>query len=247
MSFDTGQQYMSDVDIVNAALVNVGSMPIGAMSDDSDSARAASILYLKNRNMLFRKIPWNFARKWVNLAQLPAAPLLLDIISPPDRGSGNVVYTGAFQLPIDCLRVYRFSPKDSNWRIIGKTIYTDAIPANYNAGALLGVQPPNANGSNIPSATTQTGTPMGIEYVARIIDPTQWDMMFTEALVAKMTLDLCFGQTGLSQVRQDAAKEYQEALTEAASVNGMENWPDQLFDTTLVDVRVGYTNVNIDA
>lgn len=247
MGIDLGKQYLNDVDIVNAALAMTGAQLITSFNEDDDNARSASALYTKNRNMLLRKIPWNFARAFIALSQLAALPLNLDIISPADRGTGSVTYTGAFQLPNDCLRVYRFSPKDANWRLVGRALYTDAVPV-VNPSALLGAQPPNANGSNVP-AISATGSPvtLGIEYIRQILDPKQFDTLFCEALIARMKMDMAFGVVGLSEIVKSATEEYHEAISEAASVNGMENWPDPGFDTTLVDVRMGYTSIAVDS
>lgn len=244
---DIGKQYLNDIDIVNAALAATGATQINAFNEDDDNARTAAALYTKNRNMLLRKIPWNFARVFAPLSQLAALPYNLDIISPADRGTGSVSWTGAFQLPNNCLRVYRFSPKDANWRIVGKALYTDAVPPPPPA-QLLGAQPPNANGSNTPSAST-VGSPvvLGIEYITLILDPKQFDTLFVEALIAKMKMDMAFGVVGLSEIVKTSTQEYHEAIQEAASVNGMENWPDPGFDTTLVDVRMGYTSIAVDS
>jgi hypothetical protein len=62
-----------------------------------------------------------------------------------------------------------------------------------------------------------------------------------------MKMDMAFGVVGLSEIVKSATEEYHEAISEAASVNGMENWPDPGFDTTLVDVRMGYTSIAVDS
>src|SRR5215475_7420763 len=116
MPTDTGVVGPSNVDIVNMALIRLGQATIDAFDQENDTARAASVLYFRNRDALLRKIPWNFARKWVSLAQLNTAPVGLDIITPSDRGTGQVNFGYAYQLPNDCLRVHRFSPKDMPWR-----------------------------------------------------------------------------------------------------------------------------------
>jgi hypothetical protein len=87
---------------------------------------------------------------------------------------------------------------------------------------------------------------VGIEYIRIVQDPALYDDLFTEALVAKMEMDLAFGQNGLEQIVGTAKQNFQDAMLEAAYVNGVEQLPDSLFDTTIVDVRMGYGNTGID-
>jgi hypothetical protein len=232
------------------AFLKLGQDPLEAFSDDTASGVAASSLYYHNRNMLLRKIPWSFAKKWAALASLTAAPLSLDFLSPGDRGTGNIIFTNAYQLPRDCVRVHRFSPKHAQWRVVGRTIYTTAVPLSAVPGPLLGVQPPPAY-SEEGNAVTTTGfstapNPVGIEYISNLVNPGLYDTLFVEALINKMAMDMAFGANGLEQIVQLSKKDYQDALLEAAYVNGVETPGDVLFDTTIVDVRMGYGNSGID-
>lgn len=256
MGIDTGVVNPSAVDIVNMALVKLGQGMINTFDDQTDTARAASVLYYHNRDALLRKIPWNFARKWASLAELPSVPTIqgmqgeppvsLDIITPSDRGTGQVNFGYAYRLPLDCLRVHRFSPKDMPWRVIGRTIYTAAQPITSVPGPLLGQQPTNDPSNGPVTGVTTSQIPVGIEYIRIVQDPALYDDLFTEALVAKMEMDLAFGQNGLEQIVGTAKQNFQDAMLEAAYVNGVEQLPDSLFDTTIVDVRMGYGNTGID-
>src|SRR5215469_16980297 len=137
----------TDIDIVNTALIQLAQNPISAFGQNSGTALILQSSYNRSRDDLLRRQPWNFARSWQALAGLDAAPLNLDIMPSPDDGPGLVTFTHAYQLPVDCLRVFRFSPKDATWRIIGRRIYTDAIPPT-TVGVLLGLEPPNTNGAD---------------------------------------------------------------------------------------------------
>src|SRR6185312_15087672 len=107
----------SDTDIANQALIMLGSAPINSLNDSSNQGISVKTLYYAARDGLLREIPWNFARKQVALSQLAAVPINLDIL-PNVSGPGNIVYTGAFALPLDFLRMYRFSPQTAHWRLI---------------------------------------------------------------------------------------------------------------------------------
>lgn len=245
MSVDTGVDKPSDLDIYNMALIKIGQSPIGAFSDSSAEGIAGANLYFQNRDMLLRKIPWSFAKKWASLAALKQAPLALDLISPADRGTGQTIFTYAFQLPNDCLRVHRFSPKDLPWRVIGRTIYTTATPNAAVPGPLLGVQPPPGGGPDSVGFATAPSM-VGIEYIRRVRDAGEFDTLFIEALINKMAMDVAFTINGLEQIVAKSKEDFKDALLEAAYVNGVETPGDVLFDTTVVDVRMGYGNSGID-
>lgn len=236
----------NDLGIVNTALTRLAQNPINSFGQNSGSGIILQSAYNYSRDALLRLQPWNFARRWVSLAELPSVPVNLDII-PNGSSPGMVALSQAFQLPNECLRVFRFSPKDATWRIVGRAIYTDAIPAQV-PGQLLGLQPPNSDGSdNVPSSTS-TGAPatVGIEYIRLIEDCMQWDSLFLEAFIWKLCKEMAFGVTGLLAAYEMASTEYTASLANAATANGIENWPDPFWNTDLTDVRYGYVGVTIE-
>jgi len=237
----------TDIDIVNTALIQLGQTPITAFGQNSGTGLILQASYNRSRDDLLRRQPWNFARSWSALASLTDVPLNMDIIPTASDGPGLVTYSHAYQLPIDCIRVFRFSPKDAHWRIVGRRIYTDAVPPS-TVGVLLGLEPSNSNGSdNVPTQGT-IGSPVtvGLEYISRITDPDRWDTTFRQAFVFKLMKEMAFGITGLMQAYQMAKTEYDDIMKDAASLNGIENWPDPFWDSDLNSVRYGYIGVTIE-
>jgi hypothetical protein len=254
---------LSDTDIANQALIMIGSAPINSLNDSTNQGISVKTLYFAARDGLLREIPWNFARKQVALNQLAAVPVNLNIL-PNANGPGNTVYTGAFALPGDFLRMYRFSPQSAHWRLIsvnlnppnggfGLAVITDAIPASVGA-PLFGTQPPNADGSDdLPGgvAFTQNVTQLGCEYIARVRDPNQFDALFVECLATKLALQLAIPLAANLQIVQEMRTRYGDIqqgtgiIGTAAYTNGGENWPDQLYDLAVVDVRYGYSGYSI--
>lgn len=234
----------SELDLVNTALGRLGQAPIALFGENINTGLITYQMYATERDALLRTIPWNFARVWASLASLSVAPMALDLI-PNSAAPGIVQFTTAFYLPQDCLRVYRFSPKDSHWRIVGKQIYTDAVPAT-NLGVLLGMQPLGNNGldNQPPTPSSTPSNTVGIEYIQRIVDVSVFDAQFTEVLIWKIARDTSFGITGLRETFAQAEQMYTQTLADAAAVNGMENWPDEYFNTELTDVRYGYSNLS---
>lgn len=236
----------TDIDIMNAALIQMGQSPISAFGQNVGSAIVSQAYYNRSRDALLRLQPWNFARKWQALNLLQNAPLNLDII-PSATGPGVIQFTGAFKLPDDNLRVFRFSPKDAHWRVVGNAIYTDAIPPTL-VGTPLGLQPLGSDGTDNQPTMSSAGAPvqLGIEYISQVTDPQQWDALFIDCFTWKICKELAFGITGLMQWYKFAANEYEDHLKDAAVVNGIENWPDPFWCTELNDVRYGYAGVSIE-
>jgi hypothetical protein len=233
---------ITETDIVNMALVSIGQTPVNSMNDTSAAALAAKSVYYISRDALLRESRWRFALKWVALNQLATAPLNLDLL-PNNHGPGSILYSGAYQLPNDCIRVARVSPRQAHWRIVGQQVYTDAIPTPSSSSNIVGTQPPNANGADNLPVSVDNPNPaalVGIEYVSRVTDPQQFDSLFTDCLASKVAMDIAFATSGLESLQDRAEKRYQVKLAEAQAVNGIEQWDDQFWDSIIADVRYGY-------
>jgi hypothetical protein len=238
------QPDLSETEIVNRALGRIGASRIGTIGDlSTDKGALASTLYYEGRDALLRRYRWNFARAFKTLASLTTAPIGLALMPDPDY-AGQIQYTGAYQLPADYIRLSSVSPYDAHWRIVGSTLYTDS-PAPLTNIALIGLQPLGSDGAdNQPGTSQNLGSIVqaGIEYIRRVTDVTQFDPLFTQILSKMIAYECCFGTNALESLRKDLRDEGEKLCTEAGAINGMEQWPEQLFDTVLVDVRYGYSN-----
>ena len=76
-----------------------------------------------------------------------------------------------------------------------------------------------------------------ILYVGRVTDATQFDTMFVDALTAKMAVDLAYPVTGSTALQAQMQKMYDNKLSEARSVDGMEGFIDEWGSTTFTDFR----------
>lgn len=82
----------SQVQIVNKALVKVGSQRVVAITDDVKQARTMAAIWDMQRDVELAAHAWSFAIKKADLPALAAAPTAS-------------VFGKAFQLPTDCLKL----------------------------------------------------------------------------------------------------------------------------------------------
>ena len=102
----------STVDICNGALNQLGATTILSLTEDSKNARLCNSRYTQVRDGLFRTHPWNCLQKRIELAA--------DTIAPAWG------FTSAYTLPADCLRLLKILDYDSNYKVEGRKILSNA-------------------------------------------------------------------------------------------------------------------------
>ena len=102
----------SIVDICNGALNQLGATTIISLSEDSKNARLCNARYTQVRDAIFRSHPWNCLQKRVEIA--------VDTVSPAWG------FTYAYTLPADCLRLLRILDYDSDHKVEGRKILSNA-------------------------------------------------------------------------------------------------------------------------
>tara|TARA_R110000765_G_scaffold223140_1_gene327273 strand:- start:435 stop:1031 length:597 start_codon:yes stop_codon:yes gene_type:complete len=101
----------SVVQIVNNALVKIGANAILTLTEDSEAARAANLIYEQIRDACLRDHVWNFAVSRVELAQNSTAPAF--------------EFAYQYNLPSDCLRVLQMEEMSMIYKIEGRKLLTD--------------------------------------------------------------------------------------------------------------------------
>jgi hypothetical protein len=101
----------SVVQIVNNALIRIGASAITSLTENSEAARAANLVYEQIRDATLRDHIWNFAVKRIALAQEVDTPAF--------------EYSFQYALPSDCLRVLQMQEKDMIYKIEGRKLLTD--------------------------------------------------------------------------------------------------------------------------
>jgi len=101
----------SVVQIVNNALIKIGANAIISLTEDSEAARAANVMYEQVRDATIRDHIWNFAVTRVELAQSVDAPAF--------------EFSFQYQIPSDCLRVLQMESANMVYKIEGRKLLTD--------------------------------------------------------------------------------------------------------------------------
>jgi len=106
----------SQVEICNRALIRLGADTITSLTEDSKEGRLANAVYEQVRRDLLRSHPWNFAMKRVVLAALVTDPAF--------------EYTYQYQLPSDCIRVWKLYDSNQTFKVEGGLLLTDESVVN---------------------------------------------------------------------------------------------------------------------
>lgn len=98
----------SEIDICNDALITCGAERITSLSGSGKTQRLCNEQYARARDQLLVAHPWNFAMKRVFLSPLSDLP---------SGWESNEDWTVAYNLPSDCLRVWKVNDNNDEWAV----------------------------------------------------------------------------------------------------------------------------------
>lgn len=183
-----------DVDICNSALVKLGAEPINALSDNTKQARLCNSRYPFILKAVLRTAPWGFA---VKRASLTPAVVTLEF--------GD---EAAFQLPADCVKVWKLNDGRVKYKIEGRHLLSDEIDEAE------------------------------IFYVSSAISPTEMDFVFMEAVACTLAADLAYSLTQSQSLMQGLLSMAEWWMTQARSYNSQEQTPDSFKFDSFLDSRL---------
>jgi hypothetical protein len=76
-----------------------------------------------------------------------------------------------------------------------------------------------------------------IRYIRQVIDPNEFDSMFTDAVATRLALELCEALTQSNTKKQMLFEEYDQSLNGARRVDGQENPPAVFEEDEWIEVR----------
>jgi hypothetical protein len=85
---------------------------------------------------------------------------------------------------------------------------------------------------------TDIAAPLKLRYIARIEDPTNWDVNFREAMASRIAMEICEDLTQSDTKKQAAANDYKRAITQAIRTNSIEKPPSTPPDNTWIISRI---------
>ena len=193
---------LSQVDIVNSALIKIGEKPIMSMDDNNSRAQAARYLFPIVSRKLLALHDWSCAKRTVKLMQLTSVP-------------AGINFAYAYQLPRypECLTVRGISLDGQ------KFVNTDAYYNTYN----------NPKESTYLIEGDKLYSDLESVYITytAFIDVSQMDMKVIEVLEWAMASELAYNITSSSSNVAMLRDEYRRALRKSAFRNGLEKQPMQ--------------------
>lgn len=183
------------VDICNSALIKLGAEPISALSDNTKQARLCNLRYDMILKAVLRSAPWGFAVKRASLTP---------IIETLEFGDETV-----FQLPADCVKVWKLNDGLSKYKIEGTKLLSDDIDVAE------------------------------IYYVSSAISPTTFDFVFMEAVACSLAADLAYALTQSQSLVQGLMGMSEWWMGQARSYNSQEQTPDSFKFDTFLNSRLG--------
>lgn len=176
---------VTEVDICNGALIKIGAERILTLDDNSTRARLVKEAYPKMRDLLLFSHPWKFNKSYSELGQITLPTGVFD-------------FAYAFQLPLDCARVFNIEFENVRWDVI-------------------------ENGVLLSDAQT-----MRIQYGKKITAPDRFDSSFREALEWAIAADIAYALTQSTAQLTTAQRGLEMALRPARSYNAQQGTPQQV-------------------
>lgn len=183
----------SSTEICNLALQRIGERTITSLDQDDEVARRCKIAYPQSRDALLRMHPWNFAIKRATLAADTATP--------------DWEYAYQHTLPSDCLRLIRTQTETWATRDEAARLAFPYTSPDYRV-----------EGRKIVSdEETQK-----IEYIYRNEDISQYDDLFIDALIARLSAELAAASKKNVSGVQGLWKTAEVKLNEAMHADSLE-------------------------
>lgn len=202
-------------ELISLALLKLNQAPISSLTDtDSPAANAGLLVYDLARKALIRNYNWNFARRRGYATK--------------SVGDGpKFDYTLFYDLPKECLKLVR----------VGEL--GEEIPYDKQGNKLL-IDP-----NYVPYSTvTSEAIDLPIVYMADVEDPSEWDPLFTDTLVADIAHRICMPITGSREREKELEAEKIKRLAEAATINHQER-PMEITEINYID-ESRYFDGNVD-
>lgn len=117
-------------------------------------------------------------------------------------------YAYRYALPSTCLRALALDDPKMTFKVVGRWIYTN-----------------------------DTSLEMNLRFTGRVTDPSYWDALLVQAVVARLASALSFPVVGSKELEKLKWQLYLSKLQEARGVDGQEGSIDSIISTEFTDFR----------
>lgn len=192
----------SEVQIVNMALGRIGvSDVIASLTEQSQAALSASVIFNVDRDQVLRDAPWPFATKYATAA----------LVTGSSATPANRDWVFAYRYPADCHYMRRIVPASVGRR------ETRPVPFRVgrdDQGRLIYTNEQDAE----------------LEYTLAVTDAAEFDPLFVSALADLLGWHLAPALSRMKGAADDAARRYVRSIEQArvAAFNeGREEYPEE--------------------
>jgi len=214
----------SDVEIANLALDTIGARAtISSFTEGSNEANVIQRWYVRLRNELLRKAPWNFALQTVNLALNKASPG-----TPENPTAGTTTWTPAippppwaysYFYPNNCLRFLYIVPQFQTGFASGvpiTTAVTGGSPTFWNGPPARFQEAVDQDtfGNDFKVLLCNQQQAIG-RFVKTVTDPNVFDEEFTTALAGIIGERICLSVNGDKGMKQLSLSQCNQLIMEA--------------------------------
>jgi hypothetical protein len=184
----------TETECLNDALGQIGAARITSIDDGSVNANHCLVFYRPLRDGLLRSHFWNFALKWVELAQDVPAPTL--------------GYSYSYELPSDFLRLKQ---------------YAGSLPTTPDAFWFLHPGTRFLTNYKIEGTKLRTNDGQAfIQYVRRIDNPDEWDPLFYQGVATTLASKLAMAIRKDPKLSMALLSQGESFISQAMAIDGQE-------------------------
>lgn len=210
---------VSTVSICNQALGWLGANRIIDLTDDSIEAQLCSDNFAELRDAVLLEREWTFA-----VRRLILTPLVLN----PIYG-----YENMFLLPTDVLRVLNIPTTLGTFG--GLPFLAGGAGADADQGLVdWRVESAQDGSGNVIIANVER---VRVRVIWRVTNEKLWNLMFTQALAARLAADLAMPLVNSRQLQKDMWALYDMKLNRAGTMDGMQGRHEVKRSDQLINVR----------
>lgn len=197
--------------IINAALQNLGANPITTLGEGTEEDIFIDDIYDLTVEQVMIEASWMCLRKRVSLTAVDETPAFN--------------YSNVFQLPADNINIIQFN---ENVNYVGDPIRYGIIP-----GVVRGPRRYTVEGDKLLTNETRAD----IVYIARNTDEADWDPHLTQTVKAALKVEIAKHYSATESTVGRLLQEYEILLRRNRARNNQQSGSEELYTNTYLEGR----------